>query len=150
VANIVRTYREAIDRYYKNKDDYSFDPELMENLRKSSHRKYTEGFYEGKPGAEGQVYDSSAYIREYDFIGIVMAYDETTSIATVEQRNRLFKGDTIEVIGPDYKGFTQTVDYLCDEADEPIDVAPHPQQTMKIKMDQPVEKMFILRKKRDE
>ena len=149
VANIVRTYREAIDGYYNNKDDYRFDLELMGNLRKSSHRKYTEGFYEGQPGAEGQVYDSSAYIREYDFIGIVMSYDEKTQIATVEQRNRLFKGDTVEIIGPDYKGFTQTIDYLGDEAGEPIDVAPHPQQIMKIKMDQPVEKMFILRKKRD-
>lgn len=150
VANIIRTYREAIDRYYADKEEYTFDEELMDNLRKSSHRKYTEGFYEGQPGAEGQVYESSAYIREYDFVGIVMAYDEETQIATVEQRNRVFKGDTIEIIGPDYKGFTQVIDYLCDESDEPIDVAPHPQQIMKIKMDQPVEEMFILRKKRDE
>jgi len=150
VANIVRTYREAIDRYYADQEGYTFDQGLMENLRKSSHRKYTEGFYEGQPGEAGQVYDSSAYIREYDFIGIVMAYDEATQIATVEQRNRLFKGDTVEIIGPNYKGFTQVIDYLCDEDNEPIDVAPHPQQIMKIKMDQPVEEMFILRKKRDE
>src|SRR6056297_2046444 len=150
VANIVRTYREAIDRYYADKEQYTFDEELMDNLRKSSHRKYTEGFYEGQPGEAGQVYESSAYIRKYDFIGIVMAYDEATQIATVEQRNRLFKGDTVEIIGPNYKGFTQVIDYLCDEDNEPIDVAPHPQQIMKIKMDQPVEEMFILRKKRDE
>jgi len=150
VANIVRTYREAIDRYYADTEQYTFDEELMDNLRKSSHRKYTEGFYEGQPGAEGQVYESSAYIREYDFIGIVMSYDETTQIATVEQRNRLFKGDTVEIIGPDYNGFTQKIEYLHDEDNEPIDVAPHPQQIMKIKMDQPVEEMFILRKKRDE
>lgn len=150
VANIVRAYREAIDRYYSDTKNYVFGEDLMEDLRKSSHRKYTEGFYEGKPGAEGQVYESSAYIREYDFVGIVMDYDKETKIATVEQRNRIFKGDTVEIIGPNYQGFTQKIDYLCDEKNEPIDVAPHPQQIMKIKMVQPVEKMFILRKKRDE
>jgi putative protease len=150
VANIVRTYREAIDRYYADQEEYVFDEELMNNLRKSSHRKYTEGFYEGQPGTEGQVYESSAYIREYDFVGIVLDYDDETRIATVEQRNRLFKGDTVEIIGPNYNGFTQVIDYLCNEENEPIDVAPHPQQIMKIKMDQPVEEMFILRKKRDE
>lgn len=149
VANIVRTYREAIDRYLKDPKGYVFDEGFMENLRKSSHRKYTDGFFQGEPGEEGQVYESSAYIRTYDFVGIVLEYNPETKMATVEQRNRLFKGDTVEIIGPDYKEFEQKIDVLLDEVGEPIDVAPHPQQIMQIKMDQPVEKMYILRKKRD-
>lgn len=150
VANIVRTYREAIDSYYEDKDNYSFKEEWMENLRKSSHRKYTKGFFNGKPDSDGQVYESSSYIRKYDFIGIVKSFDKETMVATVEQRNRLFKGDTIEIIGPDYKGFTQVVDYLKNKDDEEIEVAPHPQQIMKIKMDNEVEEMYILRKKRSD
>jgi putative protease len=122
----------------------------MENLRKSSHRKYTDGFYNGKPGPEGQVYESSAYIREYDFIGIVREYDKETMVATIEQRNRIFLNDEIEIIGPKYHEFTQNVTYLKDKNDENIDVAPHPQQIIKIKMKEPVQEMYILRKKRSE
>ncbi|MGM0378358.1 MAG: peptidase U32 family protein [Bacillota bacterium] len=150
VSNIVRTYRDAIDKYYKEKSDFEFNDKWLEELEKSSHRKYTEGFIEGKPGKDGQVYDSSSYIRTYDFIGIVKSYDEKSKIATVEQRNRLFKGETIEIIGPKFNGHTQVIDYLKDEEDNDIDVAPHPQQIMKIKMEKPVEKMYILRRKRKE
>jgi len=148
VANIINTYREAIDKYYEEKEDYKFDEKWMENLRKSSHRKYTDGFANGKPGPEGQVYESSSYIREYDFIGIVRSFDKETMVATIEQRNRIFIGDEIEVIGPKYHEFTQTVNYLKDDKDKDIEVAPHPQQIIKIKMDEVVEEMYILRKKR--
>ncbi|MDM8534910.1 U32 family peptidase [Clostridiaceae bacterium HSG29] len=148
VANIINTYREAIDKYYEEKDGYKFNEKWMENLRKSSHRKYTDGFANGKPGPEGQVYESSSYIREYDFIGIVRSFDKETMVATIEQRNRIFIGDEIEVIGPKYHEFIQKVDYLKDNKGNDIEVAPHPQQIIKIKMDEVVEEMYILRKKR--
>jgi len=148
VANIINTYREAIDKYYEEKDDYKFNEKWMENLRKSSHRKYTDGFANGKPGPEGQVYESSSYIREYDFIGIVRSFDKETMVATVEQRNRIFIDDEIEVIGPKYHEFIQNVKVMKDDKNNDIEVAPHPQQIIKIKMDEVVEEMYILRKKR--
>ena len=150
VANIIRTYREAIDKYYEDKENFVYNEKWMENLRKSSHRKYTDGFANGKPGPEGQVYESSSYIRDYDFIGIVREFNKETMIATIEQRNRVFLGDEIEIIGPNYHEFIQNVDYLKNDKDEDIDVAPHPQQIIKIKMNELVEEMYILRKKRSE
>lgn len=150
VANVVRAYREAIDQYYKDKEHYAFKKEWLLELEKSSHRQYTEGFYFGKPGEDGQVYKTSSYIRKYDFTGIVLDYDEATKMATVEQRNRMFVGDEIEIIGPDYFEHTQVIETMYNDEGEAIDVAPHPQQILKIKMDQPVKKYFILRKRRDD
>lgn len=150
VANTVRVYRKAIDEYLKSPESYEFDSEWLEELRKVSHRKFTTGFYLNKPTEDDQLYDTSSYIREYDFIGIVLEYDEETGIALVEQRNRMFKGDSIEVIGPDYKSFKQEIRIMRDENDEEIDVAPHAQQKIKISMDKPVDKYYILRRKRED
>ncbi len=148
VANTVRVYRKAIDMYYKDPQNFKADPKWIEELAKVSHRKFTTGFYLDKPSKDDQLYSSSSYIREYDFIGVVHDYDESNGIATVEQRNRIVKGDEIEVIGPNYIMFNQTVGTMLDEKGEEIDVAPHPQQLIKIKMNKPVEKYFIIRRKR--
>lgn len=150
VANTVRVYRKAIDEYLNCPEKFEFNSEWLEELSKVSHRKFTNGFYFNKPTEDDQLYTSSSYIREYDFIGIVLEYDEETGMALVEQRNRMFKGDNIEVIGPDYKGFNQEIKKMLDDKDNEIDVAPHAQQKIKILMDKPVEKYYILRRKRED
>jgi putative protease len=150
VANTVRVYRKAIDEYLESPEKFQFNPEWLEELSKVSHRKFTNGFYLNKPTKDDQLYTSSSYIREYDFIGMVLEYDEKTGLAIVEQRNRMFKGDHIEVIGPDYKSFKQEIKIMLDDKDNEIDVAPHAQQKIKMSMDKPVEKYYILRRKRED
>ncbi|MBN2898548.1 MAG: U32 family peptidase [Clostridia bacterium] len=147
VANTVRVYREAIDRYYENRENYVYDPKWLEEIEKVSHREFTTGFYTGKPGGEEQLYGTSAYLRNYDFLGVVQSYDPETQMATIEQRNRIIVGDDIEIIGPNYYAAEQKVTTLLNEKDQVIESAPHAQQIIKIKMDQPVEKYFILRKR---
>ena len=34
------------------------------------------------------------------FVGVVQNYDKATKIATIEQRNRMYKGEEIEVVNP--------------------------------------------------
>lgn len=150
VATVVRSYRMAIDEYFKDPHNYSFKKEWMDEIKKASHRDFTTGFYFGKPTEEDQVYGSSSYIRGYDFVGLVLDYDEKTGLATIEQRNRMFIGDEIEVFGPNKVHFTQRIENMWDEEGNEIDVAPHPQQIIKIKMDRPVEAWDILRKAREE
>jgi len=149
VANTVRAYREAIDQYYADRENYVYKPEWLEEIEKASHREFTTGFYHQKPGPDEQLYGTSAYLRHYDFLGVVLEYDEETKMATIEQRNRVILGDEIEIIGPDYYAAEQKVDIMLNDKDEPIESAPHAQQIIKMKMDQPVEKYFILRKRRE-
>lgn len=148
VANIVRVYRKAIDMYYEKGKDYFYDPNWMTEIQKASHREFTTGFYLNKPSHKEQLYSNSSYVREYDFIGLVLDYDENTGIATVEQRNRIFKGDIVEVMGPDIDNFHQKVSSMWNDKEEEIEVAPHAQQIIKIKMDKPVKQYYLLRKDR--
>ena len=148
VATIVGAYRRAIDAYYEDPKGYAFNQSWLEELKKVSHREFTTGFYYNKPTNKDQNYQTSAYTRDYSFIGLVKSYDEKTGIAVVEQRNKMNLGDEIEVFGPYTDYFTQRIEVLLDEEDQPIESAPHPQQIVRIKMSQPVAEKYILRKQK--
>lgn len=147
VATVVGAYRRAIDAYLEDPDNFKIDPAILEDLEKVSHREYTTGFYFNKPDENNQLYTSNTYIQDYTIVGVVTDYDESTGIATIEQRNRFFKGDEIEVIRPFDSSFAFTADYMTDGDDNEIDVAPHPQMTVKLKPGCKVGQFAILRKR---
>lgn len=148
VATVIRAYRLAIDSYLKNPEGWSFKPEWMEELKKSSHRDFTTGFYVDKPGPKDHIYDVVQYVRTYDFIGAVKAYNPETKIATIEQRNRFFRGDAIEILGPQEKITKMVIEEMWDEEGNSIEVAPHPQQIVKMKIEDYVDEFYLLRKEK--
>ena len=149
VATVVAAYRRAIDAYCEDPEHYVFREEWMAELKKVSHREFTTGFYFHKPTNLDQNYQTSAYTRDYTFTGMVRSYDPETGYAIVEQRNKMVIGYEIEVFGPHTDFFTQTLREMYNEDGEAIQAAPHPQQILKIRMEQPVEANFMLRKKKD-
>ncbi len=145
VASIVRAYRQAIDKFYEDPENYVYNPEWYAELQKVSHREFTTGFYEHKPTQDDQLYTTSSYVRTYDFIGVVQAYDPVTKMATIEQRNNFKVGDKIEIIGPNYFYTEQIVESMFNDKGESINVAPHAKQIIKIPMETPVEPFYMLR-----
>lgn len=148
VGTIVKAYRQAIDdyfrvpEYYKSRIDY-----YMSEVSKASHRDFTTGFYFGKPGHDDQVYTNNSYIRDYDFIGIVVGdRDEKTGCAVVMQRNKFEVGDKIEVLPVKGDSREMTVTQMWNEEGVPVDSAPHPEQILKLKTDLPLKKYDMLRK----
>lgn len=147
VASIVKAYREALDTYWENPAEYKFNPKWMEILLKISHRKYHTGFYFGK--SESQVYETSAYVRDYDIIGTVLSYDEETKVAVIEQRNRVFEGDEVEVLRAKGDFFTVKLDDMYDENDQKIDVANKAKMIFKIKSEKKLEAKDMLIKSKE-
>ncbi|MBE6063692.1 MAG: U32 family peptidase [Clostridium butyricum] len=96
VASVVKAYRQAIDSYFEDPENYKFNPKWMDYLVKPSHRPFTTGFYFDEEVK--QTYGSSTYIRNYDIVGIVRAYDEQTKTATIEQKNKVLNGAEVEVL----------------------------------------------------
>lgn len=146
VASVVRTYRSAIDAYYKDPAHFTVRQEWIEELGKVSHRPYTTGFYFHKPTEKDQLYGNSSYEQSSDFVGLVLAYDTTSGYATVEQRNNMRVGQKIEFFQPHGELFHQTLADMRDEDGTSIDIAPHPQQIIRIHMEHPVEPYTILRR----
>lgn len=147
VATVVRAYRMAIDSYYNDPENYKFDEVWMEELKKASYRDFTNGFYLDKPDSESQNYGTSSYIRNYDFMGLVLDYDKTKNLAKIDVRNRIFVGDEVEIIGPDCETIFTTVKAMYNENMESMDVAPRPKEIIWIDFGYEVKENYIVRKK---
>lgn len=148
VASVVKAYRQAIDDYLKDKDLYESKKEYyLDEVKKSSYRGYTTGFFLAKADETAQVYTSSSYIRNYDFVAIVKEYDKETGFAIIEQRNKFVLGDEVEFLT--IKGgenFTQKITQMYDMDGNRLEKAPHAQQIIKLKVDREVKTLDIMRK----
>lgn len=147
VGAVTKIYREALDDYlesvekYNNKLDY-----YLTELKKTSHRGFTTGFYYNKTTDNDQNYGSNSYIRTYDFVAIIESYDLETGFAYVEQRNKFVVGDEVEIFKAKGQNYKQIIDEMYDEKGNKITEAPHPKQKIKIKLNKPVSKFDMIRK----
>ncbi|AIY84071.1 MAG: U32 family peptidase [Clostridium baratii] len=122
VASAVKAYREALDSYFEDPENYEFKEEWMNTLLKTSHRPFHTGFYFGKSGE--QTYETSSYVRDYDIVGIVKEYDKETKTATIVQKNRVFEGDNVDILRAKTPNFQITLEDMYDvEKDTKTDVA---------------------------
>ncbi len=142
VANAVKAYKEALDAYMENPKEYVFQQKWKEYLLKSSHRSYSTGFYFGEK--ENQIFESSAYIRDYDIVGIVRDYNGIDKIATIEQKNRVFEGDIVEILRAKGDSFKIELNDMKDLSGKKIDVAPHAQMIFTIHSNEFLEKDDML------
>lgn len=90
---------------------------------------------------------SAGYIKPYDFVGVVRDFDPVSGVATIEQRNKISVGDTIQFFGTDYREHDFTICAMQDENGAPIDSAPHAQQIVKMQLPFSVQPMDLIRKK---
>ncbi len=147
VADVTRTYRQAID-------DYFTDPKLYESrldyyreeISKGTYRLYTTGFFYGKPDENSQIYDNNTYIKEYTYLGIINGQN-SQGLYSLEQRNKFCVGDTIEVMKPDGKDLTVTVKAMTDSEGNAIESCPHPKQQIFVDLGAPLCDGDLLRRK---
>lgn len=98
VATVARTYRNAIDDYITSPELYAQNLEwYKKEIGKCTYRKFTTGFYFGKPDENSQIYDNSTYVVESVFLGTV---EEITGDGKIRltQKNKFCVGDTIEIM----------------------------------------------------
>ncbi len=137
-------YRAAVDGYIASgyASNYKPEPWIVEELNKVSHRPYGTGFYFGMPHQDTTV---GGYIRDYAVVGVVEGYENGNLL--VEQRNRFFSGDTLDVLEPGEKPFLFTVDTLYNGSGEPIASAPHAAMKLQIPYERPLKVGSLLRAK---
>jgi len=114
-------------------------------LNRVSHRVYTEGFIDGFDSSLTQNYESSSYIRDYQFLGTIIANDGKW--ASVEIRAKFSIGEEIEFIFPDPKKDIQfKVDKILNEENEYIGFT-KPNTIVKLELPEVPQSMGILRKR---
>lgn len=98
VASVVNAYRRALDKTLES-------DKLHDELEKTSHRRYTTGFYFNSDDKE--YIESSMPIQTAQFIAKVVE-EESEGFVKVEMRNRFMIGDILEVLSPD-DNFLKTI-----------------------------------------
>ena len=147
IATVVSTYREAIDLYYKNeltKDKIEYFSKVLNRV---ANRESTVQFYKEFPGVEAQYFLGRQEVSNQDFLGIVLDYDEKEKMVTITQRNYFKPGDTVEMFGPNIETFSFTMGDIYDEEGNKLEVARHPKEIIKFKLDKKVYKDDIMRVK---
>ena len=145
IATVISIYRKAINEYYQQKEEYTYNKEYEKILRRCANRDSVPQFFNGVYDFSCSYYNGRVEISNQDFLGIVLDYDENTKIATIEQRNYFKKGDIIEIFGPKHNIITIKLDKIIDLDDNEIEIVRHPRQIVKIKVEHIVNKDDMLR-----
>lgn len=123
VASVVNAYRRALDGY----NDYDV---LHSELEKTSHRRYTTGFYFHDENKE--YLEDSMPVQTYVFIAKVVE-DAKGGKVKVEMRNRFKVGDCLEVLSADDNFLkTITIQEITNSKGEAIDDAKRVQEIVTI------------------
>ena len=142
IATVVNAYRRAIDAYYK---DQTIDYEKFSTMIKKAENRLTSvGFYDGSPTPNEQLYVNFGENPTQEFIGIVV--DDDDEYMVIEERNYFEIGDTIEIFSPTLEPQYFKLEKMFDKDGNPLEVARHPHQLIKIPKVGQVSKFDILRK----
>ena len=152
VAAVARTYRKAIDDYFEDPRKYRDNMDwYREEIAKCTYRRFTTGFYFGKPNEETQVYDTNTYVNEYVYLGTVEEVkpgtDGAVSAARITQKNKFCVGDMIEIMKSDGRNVSSKVLSLTTQDGESVSSAPHSRQVLYVGLDAKADKYDLLRVK---
>lgn len=149
IASVVNCYRNAIDDYMKNPENYDYTKYLKE-IEKVKTREFTTFYFNDRNNRDIQDYSGRQYNDNYEFGGKVVEYSEEKSI--IEIKNKLKVGDRLEIIVPyQLNSVDFTIKKLWDsETDEEIDSISPGVKGQQVKISLPIkcEKDWIIRKRK--
>ena len=145
LATVISSYRKLIDAYY----DKTLDEELIKKeekiLSRVANRDTSTHYYLKEADYNDQYYTGRQELSNQDFLALVLDYDEKSNIATITERNYFKVGDEVEIFTPNGDIFSFKVEKLYDENMNPIDVARHPEEILKLYVPYPIVKDSMMR-----
>ncbi len=147
VSVVVNAYRCAVDHFLRSEGEFVLPSWIREEVDKVSHRRYCTGFFYG-PIDNGQYYENGGYERRYDVAAVVTSYRDGRLVCS--QRNKIEKGDVLEVLEPGKPPFSLTAQALYDEAGQPIENTCHAQMTFELESAREAVPGAIIRKEKEQ
>lgn len=139
-----KIYREAIDSYFAG----TYDKEKIQNwkheLENVSHRPYTSGFYLNKPNYNSQNYETSSYIRNYNYVGIVKEKISNNSYL-IDVKNKIKRGETIEIIRAKGEKINLLLSEIINYENNDIIEEANPNQKIILKIDNSIQSGDLIR-----
>ena len=132
-AATTKVYREAVNAYFADPENYHADPRHLVILDKVVHRDYDTGFFFDSPMDDAKIDYEKTYNKPAFVVGEVDSYNNVTGLTRVCQKNKLYRGDELNVLMPE--GYMEPIKVaeLYDHNLKAIDSAPHPGMTFFMK-----------------
>ena len=151
LASVVNVYRNAIDDYMANPEEYDYTKYLKE-LEKVKTRGLTTFYFNDRNNKDFQEYEGKQYNPDYEFGGKILEEKSANSRVLIEIKNKLSVGDTLELIIPNEikpQAFAIEKLYDSETREEISTVNPGKQgQTVILEIPFEVKKGWILRRKK--
>lgn len=147
VATVINTYRNIIDDYYDNNLSREKLSRYIKILERVANREATVQFWDKLPTVNEQYYLGRNEASNQDFLGIVTDYDEESKIVTMTERNYFKTGDEVEIFGPNIETFSFVMPEIYNAEGEKVNIARHPEEILKFKLDKKVYQNDMIRVK---
>lgn len=118
LASVVKTYREAIDTFFENPDNYQFNSDWEKELGTVFHREFSTGFFVKDDSQQKANWENRHTGQIHSFIGKVIK--TSGKRCTLEVRNKLVQGDWIELLSPDSRPVRIRANTLIDETGKQV------------------------------
>lgn len=145
LATVISSYRKLIDAYY----DGTLNEELIAKeekiLSRVANRETSTHYYLKEADENDQYYTGRQELSNQDFLALVLDYDKESHIATITERNYFEVGNDVEIFTPSGETYSFKIEKLYDENMNPISVARHPEQILKLEVNYPIEKDSMMR-----
>lgn len=145
VSSVLLCYRRLIDAALNNTLTLKMEEYYLNILNRCANRESTPQFFDKLPGVEEQYFNGRQELSNQDFLGLVLAYDKNSKIATIEVRNYFEIGNEVQFFGPNMETYNYTINKIYNEFDEEITVARHPKSIIKLPVDIFLEENSMMR-----
>ncbi len=131
-AVVARTYRMAIDDWYADPENWSYE-NYMEELLTVPNRGFSLAFHDGRLQHYSHNYEDTHSLAEYEFAAFVTAVSDT--YVEVEVKNRILAGEVLEFVCPQYRDVIRLRLYeFISAANGSVHQAVHPGQKFRFRI----------------
>lgn len=145
LSTIIRIYRKVIDEYCDNPSKYEYNIGYEKELMRCANRDSVPQYFDKYPGVNEQYYNGRDEVSNQDFLGVVIDYDDINKEAIIQERNHFKIGDKVEIFGPNFDTISLNIEYIKNKDNELVDAARHPEEIVRIPLDQKVPVNSLMR-----
>jgi len=147
LATVMSSYRKIIDAVYNDTLTEEFMLEQERILSRVANRETSTHYFTHMADENDQYYTGRQELSNQDFLAYILDYDNENHIVTISERNYFEPGTEVEIFMPSGKIISFKVDKIYDENMNELEKACHPEEILKLKVNEFIEKDSMMRLK---
>ena len=145
LATVISSYRKIIDAVYNGTLTEAFIIQQEKILARVANRETSTHYFTHMADDSDQYYTGRQELSNQDFLAQVLDYDKENKIVTITERNYFEPNTEVEIFMPSGKVISFTVDKIYDQDMNELAKACHPEEILKLRVDEFIEKDSMMR-----